>query len=353
MNLPTSNNLPINLLSACFNKTTATYKFYWLLAILQSLENGTSTISKVELFSRMIANSWYTVNYFNISFGKQDLIQKAILLINQSENIPINEKKEVVFERIYTSTNPITFNTLWHFNKNVPHWFLSPWFPKNKAETDRIRKKRIYNESEKFTNKCLYALYEDCLIINDNWIQYLISNAKFLKDFCYWNLALFLQSKNPNVPDIPSKLIKPASRNSLTKQKTQFWDIAIEELGSFQCIYTGKNLTINNYAVEHFIPYSFVSHDLIWNLIPADPSFNSSKGSRLPQLRRYFKPFYEVQKTAFEIVKKKKPKSKILQDYLTIYDEHDFELTENGFKKIIQPLISIASNNGFEFMKHE
>jgi len=353
MNLPASNKLPINLLSACFNKTTATYKFYWLLAILQSLENDRSTISKIEMFSRMIANSWYTVNYFNVSFGKQDLIQRAILLINQSENIPINKNKEAIFDQIFKSKNPSTYNTLRHFNKNVPHWFLSPWFPKNKTETDSIRKKRIYNESQKFTNKCLYALYEDYLIINDNWIEYLTSNAKFLKDFCYWNLALFLQSKNPNVPDIPSKLIKPASRNSLIKQKTNFWDIAIQELGSLQCIYTGKNLTVNNYAVEHFIPYSFVSHDLIWNLIPADPSFNSSKGNRLPQLKRYFKPFYEVQRTAFEIVKKKKPKSKILQDYLTIYDEHDFELTENGFKKIIQPLISIASNNGFEFMKYE
>jgi len=353
MNLPASNNLPINLLSACFNRTTATYKFYWLLAILQSLENGNSHISKVELFSRMLASSWYTVNYFNISFGKQDLIQKAILSINESENIPISEKREVVFDRIYKSNNPITCSTLWHFNKNVPHWFLSPWFPKKKSETDSIRQKRIYTESKKFTNKCLYALSKDSLTINDDWIEYLVSNAKFLKDFCYWNLALFLQAKNPNVPDIPNKLVQPASRNSLTKQKTQFWDIVMEELGSIQCIYTGKNLTLNNYAVEHFVPYSFVSHDLIWNLIPADPSFNSSKGSRLPQLRRYFKPFYEVQKTAYEIVKRKEPNSKILQDYLTIYNEYNFELTEIGLKRIIQPLILIASNNGFEFMKHE
>ena len=353
MNFPASNNLPINLLSACFNRTTSTYKYYWFLAILQSLENGRSNIPKIEIFSRMIANSWYTVNYFNISFGKQDLIQKAILSINQSEKIPINEKKEVVFNRIYESNNRITYNTLWHFNKNVPHWFLSPWFPKFKSETDSIRQNRIYNESKKFTNKCLYALYKDYLIINDSWIEYLVSNAKFLKDFCFWNLALFLQSKNPNVPDIPNKLIKPARRNSLAKQKAQFWDIAIKELGSLQCIYTGKDLTIKNYALEHFVPYSFVSHDLIWNLIPADPSFNSSKGSRLPQIGRYFKSFYEIQKTAFEIVKKKKPKSKILLDYLTIYDEHDFELTEQGLKKIIQPLISIASNNGFEFMKYE
>uniref|UniRef100_UPI0040483A9D HNH endonuclease domain-containing protein n=1 Tax=Mariniflexile sp. TaxID=1979402 RepID=UPI0040483A9D len=59
-----------------------------------------------------------------------------------------------------------------------------------------------------------------------------------------------------------------------------------DELGSVDCIYTGEKLIKGNYAVEHFIPYSFVSHDLIWNLIPADKSFNSSKSNRLP-IKRY------------------------------------------------------------------
>ena len=46
--------------------------------------------------------------------------------------------------------------------------------------------------------------------INEEWIKYLNQNIKVLKDFCYWNLVIFLQAKNPNVPDIPNKLIKPA-----------------------------------------------------------------------------------------------------------------------------------------------
>ena len=30
MRLPASNRLPVNLLAACFNATSATYKYYWL-----------------------------------------------------------------------------------------------------------------------------------------------------------------------------------------------------------------------------------------------------------------------------------------------------------------------------------
>lgn len=342
--LPKSKVLPVNLLAACFNKTTATYKFYWLLSILQAAEKGSLEISKKELFSRMISNSWFTVNYFNVSFGKQDLIQTAIQSINSYESITIDEKRETVFNSLLMSKNRATQDLLWHFNKNVPHRFLSPWFPKKS-------KNEIYTLSKTFSGKCMYSLTKDSIEINPEWLDYLTSNAKVLKDFCYWNLALFLQAKNPNVPDIPNKLIKPATRNSLNKQRNNFWDIVLDELGSVNCIYTGQKLTKGNYAVEHFIPYSFVSHDLIWNLIPADKSFNSSKGNKLPALDKYFKPFYMLQKSAYDIVKRKTPKNKFLEDYLTVTHVEQSNLRIDMLKSVIHPLVSIASNNGFEFMK--
>ena len=357
MELPKSNNLPVNLVAACFNSTVATYKYYWFLSILQSVENGNLRISKRDLFARMISNAWYTVNYFHVSFGKQDLIQQAIHVVNEIEKIPIDEKQHLVFQKLSLTTNSETEKQLWHFNKNVPHRFLSPWFPKIKNETDSQQAKRIYSDSKTFNEKCLYALHDDSIEINPVWKSYLKDNTRVLKDFCYWNLALFLQAKNPNVPDIPNKLTKPAARNSLTQQRKKFWDLVVQELGYVKCIYTGEKLTIGNYAVEHFIPYNFVSHDLIWNLIPADKSFNSSKSDKLPSLDKYFNQFFYLHKTAIEIVRKKSPKNKFLEDYLTIFSDLDevknlpVNFTKEKFKERIQPLITIASNNGFEFLK--
>ena len=151
MQLPESNELPVNLLSACFNSKVATYKFYWLLSILQSVEEGNLKISKRELFARIISNSWYTVNYFQVSFGKQDLIQQVIEAINEIEKIPIDEKRQIVFQKRSSTTNKETVSKLWHFNNNVPHWFLSPWFQK-------MDRKEIYKASQTFDGKCLYAL---------------------------------------------------------------------------------------------------------------------------------------------------------------------------------------------------
>jgi hypothetical protein len=344
MQLPKSNGLPVNLLAACFNSTSATYKYYWLLSILQEVENGNLNVPKRNLFARMISNAWFTVNYFHVSFGKQDLIQDAIQVVNSVEKIPIDERQSLVFQKLTSTTNKETERQLWHFNKNVPHWFLSPWF-------QRKDRNEIYEASKYFSQNCLYALHDDSIAINPNWNIYLSENARVLKDFCYWNLALFLQSKNPNVPDIPNKLIKPAVRNSLTQQRTQFWDLVVRELGSVKCIYTGEKLTVGNYAVEHFIPYNFVSHDLIWNLIPADKSFNSSKSDKLPPLEKYFNSFFALQKTAIEIVRDINPKSKLLEDYLTIFPDLDKNFSKEKFRERIQPLITIASNNGFEFLK--
>jgi 5-methylcytosine-specific restriction endonuclease McrA len=202
----------------------------------------------------------------------------------------------------------------------------------------------------------LYGLYDDFIQINPIWINYLVENSKILKDFCYWNLSLYLQKRNPNVPDIPNKLIQPATRKALAQQRSKFWDIVIKEHGDLKCIYTGKTIKIGEYAVEHFVPYSFVSHDLIWNLIPADKVFNSSKSDKLPSIEKYFNPFFNLQKTAIEIINAKSPKNIFLEDYSTIFPDINEisalpnSFTKEKFKEKIQPLITIASNNGFEFL---
>jgi len=345
--LPENRALPIYKLIACFNNTSATYKFYWLLSIIQQVETEKSLISKKELFATMIGNAWYTINYFQLSFGKQDLFQQRIERVRSLEKIDINEHRDIIIAKLVNSQNPGTLNELKRFNAQVPHWFLSPWFP-------NATKQQIYQYSRDLKNLCPYELHNEFISIHILWYNYFMENAALIKDFCYWNLAMFLHQKNPHVPDVAGKLIKPPFRNNLTKQRRQFWDIVIEASGgSVQCIYKDCPLTIKNYAVEHFVPYSFVSHDLIWNLIPADPSFNSSKSDKLPPLNRYFDQFFNLQKNAVTIIKDKQPNNKFLQDYLTIFptfDNLDADFTKEKFRDRIQPLVTIASNNGFEFL---
>lgn len=347
MNLPNSSCLPVNKLASVFSNTSATYKFYWFLAILELVDEGNTTIPKRKIFSRMISNAWYTVNYFHVYFGKQDLIQEALRNILKVENLTIDENKSKITAILENTTNKTTIRLLNHFDLNVPHWFVSPWFSGNRND--------IYSYSKDFDHGCLYSLEKEYININPIWTSYLKHNSKLLKDFCYWNLALFLQKRNPNVPDIPNKLIKGISRNSLVKQTNEYWKPVFREEVYLECIFTGNKLFFDEkkFALDHFVPHAFVSHDLMWNLIPIDKSFNSLKSDKLPSLNKYFDRFFKLQKTAFDIVKSHNSKNKYLEEYLTIFPdlEGDKGFDYLRYKESIQPLITIASNNGFSLMK--
>lgn len=100
MNLPYQSDLTINLLAACFNKTSATYKFYWFLALICKVENGETTISKRNLFVEMVAHSWFTVNYFHVFFGKQDKLQSAIAKIKNLEGLTIDANRDKIVKQL-------------------------------------------------------------------------------------------------------------------------------------------------------------------------------------------------------------------------------------------------------------
>ena len=90
------------------------------------------------------------------------------------------------------------------FTLNVPFRFLRPWI-------DTSDDKQVVERSQTFENVCLYALKKEqnewWVEINPAWSDYLKENYRILMDFAYWNLTLFLQTRNPNVPNIPNKLI--------------------------------------------------------------------------------------------------------------------------------------------------
>ena len=87
---------------------------------------------------------------------------------------------------------------------------------------------------------------------------------------------------------------------------------------------------------------------LMWNLIPADGGFNSSKSDKLPPLDTYFDKFYDIQKIGFEIIKDKSKKNKFLEDYLSIFPNLAIEKAK--YKEYLVPLFTIAHNNGFSYL---
>jgi hypothetical protein len=172
-------------------------------------------------------------------------------------------------------------------------------------------------------------------------------------DFAYWNLTLFLQTRNPNVPNIPNKLIKPESRKSLANQR-KFWNTVIQASGPVECIYTGKSLYVGEYDLDHFIPWSFVTHDLAWNLMPSNPSINSSKSDRIPNLEYYLPKLSKAHNEAIKIYCGLGKSEAALEDYVSLgYSVRELlEMPQCKFDEVFHqtfsPMAQIASNMGFE-----
>lgn len=127
--LPSHPKLPVHLLSACFNYTVASYKFYWFLSLLDAVEAGENRIAKRTLFAGMVANGWYTYHYFHLNFGRQDKLGEAIDFIKDREKIDVDEKRGIIIHHLLTEMTKETHQVLMHFDQEVPHRFLSPWFP--------------------------------------------------------------------------------------------------------------------------------------------------------------------------------------------------------------------------------
>ena len=114
-----------------------------------------------------------------------------------------------------------------------------------------------------------------------------------MESFTLLKLTQFLDKRNSNIPNISIKLSKPNSRalNKATKIWKKFISLNPEITDVFEC----KRLkNIENISIDHFLPWSYFSHDEIWNTHPIDRSVNSSKNNRLPS-KNYLIKFSKLQ----------------------------------------------------------
>lgn len=75
--------------------------------------------------------------------------------------------------------------------------------------------------------------------------------------------------------------------------------------GQVRNVFTGRPVAAKKYDIDHFIPWSFVMNDELWNLMPMDSSLNSSKNNKLPKWNPFFEAFSENQYLMYQMIQKK------------------------------------------------
>ena len=112
------------------------------------------------------------------------------------------------------------------------------------------------------------------------------------------------------------------------------------------------------YELDHFIPWSFVSHDLLWNLIPSDGSINSSKSNKIPDLGIYLPKLASMQHRSLRLIIDASKRPQVMEDYISLgYTPRELaEMSDERFRELYErtfnPMSQIALNMGFETWKY-
>lgn len=348
-----------------YNKLTTSYKLFWFSGIFEEILNGNQRITFRRIVCRMIASAWYPILQYHLNFGYGDSLNSVVNLIHKKHSISKDIKESELLSIIENIEDSEVEKAIEGFYKYVPYRLLSPFYTEELRGVEDSRRNEIISELSKTNNNAFYRLVkpEKIIIINDRWYEYIFRNQNIILGWMRYKLIYYLQKKNPNVPAIPFKLSAPHQRD-LTIAK-RFWQSAINQVVLYD-VYTEKSLTPNNFvehgkiSIDHFIPWSFVLHDELWNLLPTFTKVNSSKSNKLPKLDLYIDNFCSIQYSAFSLARNKKGPKNFLEDYLTInrkFDLNDLvrsekEITRREFddslKSTINPLFEIAYNQGYE-----
>lgn len=358
--LPHHDALPLHCLVGTFakNRTTNSYKFYWFLALLKMIEEGTLSPEKPvplqAVFTKMIALSWHTVALYKLSLGTMDKLGDNIQAFQKMFPDTLTTDTAVVDIETKLLKEQSCQKKLTYLKANVPYRFLSTFFVEELKGAKAFNQKVIALCKEKFHTKKppIYSFVGQRIEIHQEWFHYLKNNLKILQDFCYLNLINYLSRRNPNVPNISNKLFLPVEKRNLQPARN-YWKKILKEQ-AFKCIYSKELLTPENLSIDHFIPWSFVAHDMLWNLTPTFKEVNSSKSDKLPDFQAYFQDFSTQQFESFNILCAAK-QQKALEDYAIAFNtridtikSYSKDLFAEKLSQQVEPLFQIARNLGFQ-----
>jgi hypothetical protein len=358
--LPYNPKLDIAALARLFANTTNSYKYIFFISYLDILRrrefSAKEPISFREITVEMLATSWYPHNYFRLSFGLQDKIAARLDSLKLSISKPVlkfrdNDKK--LLRKIISGQNPD--NSLMNY---VPFRILRPFFDVElRGQPDYLMDSAIARlATEKYDErKPLYrfSASQDQLIPHPAWAEYFRTHYSVIKGWTAWHWLEYMQKCNQGVPAISAKLFPPQGRDSLRTQ-TQFWKTAIRH-GRLKCIYSDGLLNPDRISLDHYLPWSFVAHDQLWNLIPTLPEVNSSKSDCLPS-QTYFNSFVSLQHQGLVITNREVEERKWekyiepyiadlkISDKLDLLDQHKLR---RAYESNLLPLLELAKSLGF------
>ena len=359
--LPYSEELDIKCLGRLFDNTSNCYKFFWFKSIIEKVIDGKMDLTYEELVDNMIADAWYMVTEYHLNLGPNDTLEKLVEYIREmNPDLKSCEKKADILKFLKETKDKKIIGDKRTLVKNVPYRLQAPFMEKVKGEEWKAGQGKLIEKINTERRLMYYFVLFDGLRsrikIQKGWAEYLIDNREIIKGWLEYNMIIYLQRRNPSVPGIADKLYPPQKRK-LEKVK-KFWKMIVS-LEPVCDIYGGNVLDEREISIDHFVPWSYVAHDEMWNLNPTTRSINSSKSNNLPDWECYIDKLAKQEYQSYQLMWKN---DKVHEEFDKCAKEHinNDEVRDKLYSKglsydefadklfsVIKPVYESAKSCGF------
>ena len=371
------NRLDLEGFSLMMKDPSYCYKFYWLEAIVVLISEGVQQTTFDDVINEMISNAWYSVREFHIHLSGlrsdgmvRDGLERAILKLSEISNLSAGASKVEIKNAIKEHDNEIRTEKT-QLTNMVPYRALAGFLPPDNPVRKDESKSRIIAYVEKFnaSEKLLPYIFGISSGLNKEiyfqpaWSDLIKDNTVSLLGWIRYEKVKWLQNNNPEVPGLVFKLAPMDEKMRKLGKVRELWEKVLD-VAEVRDVFTNEIIVSKKYDVDHFIPWSFVMNDELWNLMPMDSSLNSSKSNHLPQWNPFFKRFADNQFLLYGLIHEKeiihKKFEECFRDNLhSIWAGQELYRKGNSreefcgiLQKNMQPLYDSARRQGYEIWQY-
>lgn len=303
MYLPPSEHLAIDTLSGIFSDMSESYKIFWFNSILQGIGRGERIQTFDEIINRMVVDAWYMVTEYHLNLGPSDGLEKLVHTVQAATGLPSNAKERDILQALGECGDKEIIGLKRRLSLFVPYRLQAPFMKDVKGTLwdNKARLcERINNDSSLIYSFGEEQGLQNSIEISSEWMNYLYTNNAIVSGWVELCMIKYLQRRNPSVPGLADK-IRPPEMRKLKKAK-DFW-AAVVDFKPVQNIYIpGQIMSTEDLSLDHFVPWSFVAHDELWNLVPTTRAINSSKSNDLPNWEVFFPKLAVTEYQAYQSI---------------------------------------------------
>lgn len=189
--LPKDNVINVEYLYKALDNMTTSYKLFFIKSIIDEIKNNNYEIEFKIIVARMIENSWYMINEYDLNFGKMDRLNFLINNLFTIDELKDKYTKDSLFKYILKR---IDNETVDYLMKYVVYRVIRPTFENDliNIKKDAEQQKKIMELSEN-NNLSIYRVdnKNKKIIINQKWFEYIKNNEKDIDQWIWYNILEF------------------------------------------------------------------------------------------------------------------------------------------------------------------